>query len=97
MDDDLVAGNDVHVFAGDVIAAARILARRDVRVEAVRGAVGIGVQIVGGEMDEPALDAFVAGALAVDELRRLLDRVEDDLVGREHRVVLVIDEERMAA
>ena len=97
MYNDFVARHDVHRLTGDVITAARILAGRDVRIAAVRGSIRVGVQIRGGKMHESALNAFVACALAVFELRRLFDRVEDDDVGLEHRVVLVIDQKRMSA
>ena len=46
VDDDPVAGNDVDGLSGDVIAAARILTGRQVRVETVRGTVRVGMQIV---------------------------------------------------
>ena len=95
MDDDLIAGIDLHILTGNVVPAARILAGRNVWIETVRRAIGLRMQIAGGKVNQPALNAFVAGALSVLELRRLRHGVEDDLVGGEHRVMLVVDQKRV--
>ncbi len=44
----------------------------------------------------PTIDAFVAGAAAVGQDRGLVDRVERDLIGIEHGIFCVVDDERMA-
>ena len=63
----------------------------------MRGPVGIGVQIVAAKCTRPRCTPSSLAPLPLVELRRLLDRVEDDDVGGEHRVVLVVDEKRMSA
>ena len=96
VDDDPIAGNHVHAFTGDVVTAARILAGRQVWVQAVRGTVRIGVQIGRVKVDQADLHAFGRLAFAFFKLRRLAHGVENDRLGGENRIALVIDDERVA-